>query len=131
MLDLEFWYLFFGVLLISWGSLFIFVPREARRTLKSITRRTSTVRFLATGIITMSVLLWYSTLVRDGLEKLILLVVSYLALLKGLTFLYFPKWLKRNVFKFVLNFNDWILRALGIVVFLVGILSGYFGIINM
>jgi uncharacterized protein YjeT (DUF2065 family) len=127
MLDLAFWFYFIGVLAIADGLLLLFMPKEAKRMLKGITRRVSTMRLMGYSAIFIAVLMWYSANFQNGVAASILLVLSYIILAKVLFLLYAPRWTRKTVIKNVLKWSNLYYQLTGVVVTSLGIVSALYG----
>lgn len=127
MLELAFWYIFFGVLLTVEGVFYIFMPKEVKRMIKGITRRVSTMRMIGFSYIFFATLMWYSATFSDGVAANVLLALSYLVLAKSVVLIYMPKWCRKNVVKSFLGWKDFAFQAMGIVILAAGIFSALYG----
>ena len=127
MLDLEFWYLFFGVFYIVYGLFMVFQPGEVKKLMKALARRISTMRMMGGFLIFLGVLLWYSSAFRDGIEALILHVVAYLALIKALGLIFLPRWTRKTFMKKVMHWADPAFIVMGVITLGIGVASLLYG----
>lgn len=126
MLDLAFWYYLFGVLAVADGLLLLFMPKEAKRLLKGVSRRVSTLRLMGYTSIVFAVLMWYSANFQEGVAATILLVLSYLVLVKVLFLIYAPRWTRKTVVKNVIKWKEIYYQLTGVVVTALGIVSSLY-----
>jgi uncharacterized protein YjeT (DUF2065 family) len=123
MLDVAFWYYLIGVLCVADGLLLLFMPKEAKRLLKGVTRRVSTMRLMGYAAILVGVAMWYSASFQEGIAALILLVLSYLVLVKVLFLLYAPRWIRKHIVKNVIKWKEVYYQLTGVCVVTLGLVS--------
>lgn len=127
MLDIAFWYYLIGIFALTEGLLFMFMPKEAKRLLKGMTRRVSNMRMAGFVMLFVAMMIWYSSNFDEGVAATILLVFSYLLVAKVLLLIYAPRWMRKTVVKSVLKWKELYYQLGGVLLTAVGIISSLYG----
>jgi uncharacterized protein YjeT (DUF2065 family) len=129
MIDLKFWFMFFGYLLLIAAFASLLCPVRLKKIFKQIFKDANHIRSIAIWYLSVGPLAMYSGAMSPSF------MASYLVFLVGLAFtiqgvlLFFcTKWYQSNILKPVLRFSANVTRLIGIPTFLLGLCFLYYGL---
>lgn len=123
MINIQFWYIFYGVILVAIGLLGVFAPKEVQGIYKDVSAKNGIMRTYAIAGVFLSTLMWYGATQSNGIGATVILILSYLVMVKALTIFFIPDWYKKTFLKRVEKAKPAFIRALGVLEFAIGVAS--------
>lgn len=128
MLNLDFWFMFLGFLLVVATIPAILNPKKLKGIFKSIFKDENHIRAISVWYLFVGPLALYSGWNAGSFwGASLILVIGFLLIIKGLLLFFATEWYQDTVLKKVLKLSDLTFQIAGSVKFIIGLLLLYYG----